>query len=253
MADVVYVVLPIFSIDPTELLKQRFWGHFASYLSESNAKKPTDSWGARRSQEVIWSWTFLHGSRGWYHKFPKFWVVPTATDQGSFLMFVLPTRLRVCVFACASFFWCWPSSGCVFFRLLVDSCIRYIRTSERLGFPSLWPRPVLPRWENEKMHEKLACIARVFCRQICREAVCSLTTDFGDHWCIYVYIIWLLLVSPFAGSLLRACRGWGSQWLLRTGLQRVLLFPHVSAPFSIVLKNWPRGVWFFNVYPFSCF
>ena len=43
MADVVYVVLPIFSIDPTELLKQRFWGHFASYLSESNAKKPTDS------------------------------------------------------------------------------------------------------------------------------------------------------------------------------------------------------------------
>ena len=31
--------------------------------------------------------------------------------------------------------------------------------------------------------KKLACIARVFCRQICREAVCSLTNDIGAFTC----------------------------------------------------------------------
>ena len=58
-------------------------------------------------------------------------VVPIATDQASFLMFVLPTRLRVCVCVCI-FFLVLAQLRVCFFQVVV-CYINIYQPSERLG------------------------------------------------------------------------------------------------------------------------
>lgn len=131
------------------------------------------------AQEVIRSCTFLHGSRS-----------RTYSHRSSFISHVCTTNQVACVCLCVHlFFGAGPAQG-VFFS---GCCLLYQHISTIRAFGFVPCSGIDPSFRNEKMrkcrcvwHEKLACIARVFCRQICREAVCSLTTDIGDHRCIYV-------------------------------------------------------------------
>ena len=153
------------------------------------------------------------------------------------------------------FFGAGPAQG-VFFS---GCCLLYqhISTIRASGFVPC--SGIDPSFRNEKMrkcrcvwHEKLVCIARVFCCQICREAVCSLTTDIGDHWCIYTSNL-TSFGQPFCREF-AACMPWLRLAVIAS--DRVAESSIVSACFRSFfrsVKKLARGVWFFNVYPFSCF